>query len=121
MDKDYLGDEKNNEVRKLFNDKGENTNILNNVLTFLNQFHVDSVATKEFVKQLDEWEILEEKTVIINDKKEQFNINGLYVVNEEKLKNLSKKKRNDINDKNVIPLITAHLISLSNIQKLGVK
>ncbi len=121
LDKDYLGDEKNNEVRKLFNDKGENTNILNNVLTFLNQFHVDSVATKEFVKQLDEWEILEEKTVIINDKKEQFNISGLYVVNEEKLKNLSKKKKNDINDKNAMPLITAHLISLSNIQKLGVK
>lgn len=121
LDKDYLGDEKNNEVRKLFNDKGENTNILNNVLTFLNQFHADSLSTKEFVKQLDEWEILEEKTVIINDKKEQFNINGLYVVNEEKLKNLSKKKKNDINDKNAIPLITAHLISLSNIQKLGVK
>lgn len=121
LDKDYLDDEKNDETRKLFNDKGENTNILNNVLTFLNQFHADSLSTKEFVKQLDEWEILEEKTVIINDKKEQFNISGLYVVNEEKLKNLSKKKKNDINDKNAMPLITAHLISLSNIQKLGVK
>lgn len=121
LDKDYLDDEKNDETRKLFNDKGENTNILKNVLTFLNQFYADSLSTKEFIKQLDEWEILEEKTVIINDKKEQFNISGLYVVNEEKLKNLSKKKKNDINDKNAIPLITAHLISLSNIQKLGVK
>lgn len=40
------------------------------------------------------------------------------MINEEKLKNLSKKKKNEINDKNAIPLITAHLISLSNIQKL---
>lgn len=43
------------------------------------------MATKEFIKtQLDEWEILEERVVTINDKKEQSNISGLYVINEEK-------------------------------------
>ena len=118
LDKEYLSDERSDEIRKLFDDNGENTNILNKVVTFLNQFHLDSMATKEFIKQLDEWEILEERVVTINDKKEQSNISGLYVINEEKLKNLSKKKKNEINDKNAIPLITAHLISLSNIQKL---
>ena len=118
LDKDYLSDKKSDEIRRLFDDNGENTKMLNNVVSFLNQFHSDSIVTKDFIKQLDEWGILEEKTVTINNKKEQFNINGLYIINEEKLKNLSKKKKIEINDKNAIPFITAHLISLSNIQKL---
>jgi hypothetical protein len=122
LNKDSLIIDKKNESRKLFNDKGENTEFLNNVIGFLNQFYVDSMATKEFIKQLDEWELLEEKiATVITPNQEQFNINGLYIVNEEKLKHLSKKKKDEICNKNAIPLITAHLISLSNIQKLGIK
>lgn len=122
LNKDSLIIDKKNESRKLFNDKGENTEFLNNVIGFLNQFYVDSMATKEFIKQLDEWELLEEKiATVITPNQEQFNINGLYIVNEEKLNHLSKKKKDEICNKNAIPLITAHLISLSNIQKLGIK
>lgn len=122
LDKEYLSSDKKDESRKLFDDKGENSEFLNNVLMFLNQFQNDSIATKEFIKQLNEWELLEEKTAtVVTANQEQFNLTGLFIVNEDKLKHLSKKKRDEINDKNVIPLITAHLISLSNIQKLGVK
>ena len=122
VENDYLSSDENDESRKFFDDKGENSGFLNGVLNFLNQFHADSLATKEFIKQLDEWELLEEKVAtIVNDKKEQFNINGFYIVNEEKLKHLSKKRKEEICNKNATPLITAHLISLSNIQKIGVK
>ncbi len=122
IEKEFLSTDKKDESRKFFDDKNENTEFLNNVLNFLNQFQNDSTATKEFIKQLEEWELLEEKTAtIINEKKEQFNINGFYIVNEEKLKHLSKKKKEEICSKNATPLITAHLISLSNIQKLGIK
>lgn len=122
LDKEFLSKDKKDESRKLFDDKGENSELLNNALNFLNQFQADSIATKEFIKQLNDWELLEEKTAtVVTPNQEQFNITGLFIVNEEKLKHLSKKKRDEINDKNAIPLITAHLISLSNIQKLGVK
>lgn len=122
VEKEFLSVNKNDNVRKLFDDKQENTEFLNKVLTFLNQFHSDSIETREFIKQLDDWELLEEKrATIINKKNEQFNIDGLFIVNEEKLKHLSKKKKDEICNKNAIPLITAHLISLSNIQKLGIK
>jgi len=122
IEKEFLSTDKKDESRKFFDDKNENSEFLNNVLDFLNQFQNDSIATKEFIKQLDEWQLLEEKTAtIINEKKEQFNINGFYIVNEEKLKHLSKKKKEEICSKNATPLITAHLISLSNIQKLGIK
>ncbi len=38
-------------------------------------------------------------------------IKGAFVINEEKLRHLGKKKKKEINAKNAIPLITAHLIS----------
>ncbi len=118
IEKEYLIDSKKDD-KKLF-DKGNNSELLNNAIDFLNGFHFDSLTTKEFIKQLDEWELLEEKTAtIINEKNEQFNINGFFTVNEEKLKHLSKKRKEELCNKDMIPLITAHLISLSNIQKLG--
>lgn len=119
IEKEYLVDSKKDD-KKLF-DKGNNSELLNNAINFLNIFHSNSLETKEFIKQLNEWELLEEKTAtIINDKNEQFNINGFFIVNEEKLEHLSKKRKEELCNKNLTPLITAHLISLSNIQKLGV-
>ena len=56
---------------------------------------------------------------IVNSKNEKFTLGGFFIINEEKLKHLSKKKKDDICAKNAYALITAHLISLSNIQKLG--
>lgn len=121
LDKEYLIDSKNNEQRKLFNED-KNSEFLNSVLNFLNKFNNDSKITTNFIKQLDEWELLEEKTATITiSNKEQYNLKGLFIVNEEKLKHLSKKRKEELCSKDMIPLITAHLISLSNIQKLGIK
>ena len=119
--------EKNNDKtnnKKLFiNDNKEqttNSEFLNNVLAFLNEFQNDAIATTQFIKQLDELGVLEEKTATVKTQNnEAYNINGMFVINEDKLKHLSKKKQDDICSKNAIPLITAHLISLSNIARLG--
>ena len=120
LDKECLSTNKEDEGRKFFDNEGNNTEFLNNVLSFLSQFQNDAKATNGFIKQLEEWELLEEKVAtIVNQKQEQYNINGFYVVNEEKLKHLSKKKKEAICNNNATPLITAHLLSLSNIQKIG--
>jgi Holliday junction resolvase len=122
VDGDYKSEDTQDEVRKLFLEDGTNSEFLNGVLRFLNQFHGDALATEKFIKQLENWELLEERVAqIITPEGKNYNINGFYVVNEEKLKHLSKKKRDAICEKNVMPLITAHLISLSNIQKIGSK
>lgn len=106
--------------KKLFDENGNNSEFLNGVLGFLNQFYSDTLSTSEFIKQLESWELLEEKVAnVVNSKNEKYSLNGFFVVNEEKLKHLSKKKKDDICAKNAYALITAHLISLSNIHKLG--
>ena len=49
---DYL-DEKESS-KKLFEKDGENSEFLNGVITFLNQFYADSLATADFIKQLND-------------------------------------------------------------------
>ena len=117
---EYKSEDEKDASRKLFNEDGSNTEFLNSVISFLNQYQNDAVATTAFINQLNDWELLEEKTATITTADNKiYNINGLFIVNEEKLKHLSKKKQEDICNKNASPLITAHLISLSNIARLG--
>ena len=122
LDSGYLVENEDDKQKRLFDDSGDNTEFLNKILDFLNQFNLDSNATTEFIKKLEELDLLEEKVAtILNSNQEKFIINGFFIVNEDKLKHLSKKKKEEICNKNLSPLITAHLISLSNIQKLGMK
>jgi hypothetical protein len=119
IDKEYLT--KNKKDKKLFDDN-ENSEVLNGVVNFLNQYQNDAKSTSKFIKQLAEWQLLEEKSVSgTTQTNEQFKINGFYIVNEIKLKHLSKKRKEELCNKDLMPLITAHLISLSNIEKLRFK
>ena len=118
IDAEYLNEKESS--KKLFDENGNNSEFLNSAIGFLNQYYADTLSGNEFIKQLEDWELLEEKVVnIVNSKNEKFTLGGFFIVNEEKLKHLSKKKKDDICAKNAYALITAHLISLSNIQKLG--
>ncbi|MFA6144986.1 MAG: SapC family protein [Sulfurimonas sp.] len=122
MESDAKSEAEADRERKLFDAEGKASEFLNGVLGFMNQFQNDATATNNFIKQLDEWELLEEKTAqIMTPDQKSYQINGFYVVNEEKLQHLSKKKKQDICDQNAYPLITAHLISLSNIQRMGIR
>ena len=108
--------------RRFFDDDAKATPFLQTIMSFLTQFQNDAKATAVFIKQLDEWELLEARTAnIVTPAGETFTLNGFYVINEEKLRHLGKKKKEEIYAKNAIPLITAHLISLSNIQRMGNK
>ena len=116
------GDKSTNAERSFFDEEGKITPFLQGVVNFLTQFQNDAKATSEFIKQLEDWGLLEAKVAnITTPSGEPFSVDGFYIINEDKLKHLSKKKQEELNAKNVIPLITAHLISLSNVQRLGNK
>lgn len=121
IDTDSLSSNEEDAERKLFSDD-KPSEFSNGVLNFMNQFQSDALATANFIKQLNDWELLEERTMnVTTPKGENFSINGFYTINEEKLHHLSKKKKQDICDANAYPLITAHLLSLSNVQRLAIK
>jgi hypothetical protein len=122
IDTSALSEADEDKERKLFNDEEKPSQFTQGVLEFMNQFQRDAVATAGFIAQLDKWELLEEKSVqVITPDQKSHQINGFYTINEEKLQHLSKKKKQEICDQNVYPLITAHLISLSNVQRMGMR
>lgn len=122
VDTSALSQDEKDKERRVFDDEGKPSEFINGVLQFMNQFQGDAIATANFIAQLYQWELLEEKTAqIITPDQKSYQINGFYVINEEKLHHLSKKKKQEICDQNAYPLITAHLISLSNVQRMGLR
>lgn len=119
VENEYIENEAKDEKRKLFTNEGENSEFLNSIMLFLNDYQKDAMVTTNFIKHLDEMELLEEKNIQATDAKgEKFTINGFFAVNEEKLQHLGKKKKEKICNEGLSPFITAHLISLGCIQKL---
>ena len=106
--------------RHFFDEKEETTPFVTNVLTFMNQVQNSTKATKEFIETLVEMEVLEESAISgKNAEGKEISLNGFWILKEEKLDKLTKKNKAKLCEKNYMQAITAHLISLSNIQGLS--
>ena len=106
--------------RYFFDDKEETTEFVGNVLNFMNQVQNASKATKEFIETLSEMDLLEESNITGKDTEgKDISINGFWIMKEEKLEKLTKKNKTKLCEKNYMQPLTAHLISLSNIQTLA--
>ncbi len=118
-DSTYKTTKEANPTKAFFDENGNNSEFLNGTLRFLTNFQADALSTAKFVSELEKLELLEQKSATIKTlSNETITINGFFVLNEDKLKNLNEKKKSDLCKRGAIPLITAHLISLSNIRKL---
>jgi hypothetical protein len=105
---------------RLFTDSGEQTKFLEEIMKFLNEYHMGAETTSNFVQDLENWGLLELKNATVTRPNgENFNIEGFYAVSEEKLNQLDEDKKIEICKKGAVPFITAHLISLSNLKKLA--
>ncbi|AHJ13463.1 SapC family protein [Sulfurospirillum multivorans] len=109
-----------NQPRALFKEDKTPSDLTKNTLDFLIRFQGELQACSAFVKELEAWELLVEKSATVLDEEgKTHTINGFFTLNEEKLNHLSEKKKLDICKKGATPFMTAHLISLSNIRRLG--
>jgi len=108
-----------NKDRCFFDKDGNASELTKNAMKFLIEIQNTVQATEQFIKDLIELDLLEEKTAqIVSKEGETHAVNGLFVVSEQKLGALSDKKKAELCKKGAIPLITAHLISLGNIHRL---
>lgn len=121
VDKDYKIASKDDDKRKLFTQDGEHSDFLEDTLKFMNHYHMDSLRTTNFIKELESLELLVQKNFQVKNKDGKIvNINDFYIVNEEKLHHLSEKKKEKICKSGLSNFITAHLISITNVFKLAV-
>jgi len=118
IDEAYSGlNEKDGEA--LFDDKGANTPFLQNALDFLNRYQVEYMRTDRFCQRLKDAGLLME----MNAKADLFDgtsfmVNGLMIVDERKLLQMGDKEALEIFRSGELSWVYAHLVSLSNMNRL---
>jgi hypothetical protein len=102
----------------LFDDRGEPTQMIENVKRYLSELQQMEVATNGFTRFLAEHNLLTPLSLSVRDNRQVKNILGCYVINEERLNNLSGELFLEIRKKAYLPAIYAHLISLAQTERL---
>jgi SapC len=98
----------------LFEDE-KPTEHLNAILKFCEDFEIAGQRTAAFVKELQELDILIDGEVSIqpSDAAQPFVYRGFRMVDEQKFRDLNGDQLRKINQNGILPLIVAHLFSLS--------
>jgi hypothetical protein len=112
------------EGERLFKEDGTDTQFLTNAVSFLGEFQQGISRTRWFMKQLSDHDLLEPRNIRLQKEAKDgveaksINLNGLFVVNEEKLRTLDEKTVVEFAREGVFGWIYAHLLSLTNIDRL---
>ncbi|NMP17796.1 SapC family protein [Thalassotalea sp. Y01] len=106
------------EGNALFQDNGEETEYLARRKQALGKFFENSHITKAFTKELVDRELLIPQNLDIQANGEKIQINGLYIVDEKKLNELSDEEFLTLRKRGMIGPIYAHLNSVNQIHRL---
>ena len=102
----------------LFDDKGEPTQVIENVKRYLGELQQMDTLTNSFCKFLAEHNMFTPLNMRVRDNDKVKNVSGCYVVNEERLNNLSDERFLEIKNKGYLAPLYAHLISLAQTERL---
>jgi hypothetical protein len=103
----------------LFNAAGSDTPFLRNALDFLSRYQAEYLRTEAFCQRLEQAGLLMEmnaKADLVDGR--SFTINGLLIVDEKKLMALPDATALALFRAGELHLISMHLVSLSNMQRL---
>jgi SapC len=103
----------------MFDEQGNPTQVIENVKHYLSELQQMDQITHEFTKFLVQNNLLTPLNMRVNAANQVRNITGCYVINEERLNNFSDQKFLEVRQKGYLPAIYAHLISLSQIERLA--
>lgn len=102
----------------LFDEKGEPTQVIENVKRYLGELQQMDILTQGFCKFLAENNMFTPLNMRVRDHDRIRNITGCYVINEERLNNLSDELFLEMRSKRYLPAIYAQLVSLAQIDRL---
>jgi hypothetical protein len=107
------------EGEALFDDAGANTPFLQNALDFLNRYQIEHMRTERFCKHLADNGLLVEMSAKAELKDgSSYLVNGLMVVDEQKLLALPDEKALQVFRAGELSWVYAHLMSLPNLNGL---
>ena len=102
----------------LFDAAGSPTQVIENVKRYLSELQQMEVLTREFCGFLAEHNMFTPLNLQVLENGNVKKIAGCYVINEERLNNLSDELFLAIKNKRYLPAVYAHLISLGQTERL---
>jgi hypothetical protein len=102
----------------LFDEKGTPTQVIDNVKRYLGELQQMDVLTHNFCKFLAANNMFTPLNMRVRDNDKVKNVSGCYVVNEERLNNLSDERFLEIKNLSYLAPLYAHLISLAQTERL---
>lgn len=113
---DLLSDTEGN---AMFDDKGEPTQVIENVKRYLSELQQMDALTHEFTKAMTELNMLTPLNLRVREGGDRVkNIAGCWVINEDRLNGLTSDRFQELRAKHYLPAIYAQLISLGQIERL---
>ncbi|MBF0195363.1 MAG: SapC family protein [Magnetococcales bacterium] len=109
---------KKTEGLPLFNEDGSPTELLQDKIDFFSNLKREEQKTELFVKLLDDAGLLVPKKVLSNKHSEKC-FTGFYIVDKQKFATLDAEVFISFRQKNILPLIYAHLASLDRFENLA--
>jgi hypothetical protein len=106
------------EGEPLFDNEGNPTTLIDNIKRFLLEIHRFDTITDQFSGLLRECNLLTPFNIKAKIGESGMNINGIYALNEERLKTISDKRFLELRDKQFLGPIYAHLVSLGRFERL---
>jgi len=106
---------------RLFKEDGTDSELLTNAVKFLGEFQQHVGRTQWFMEQLRKHNLLEPRNIRLEKDGKSINLNGLFVVSEEKLRQLDEKTTQEFLREGVLGWIYAHLLSLGNIDRVSMR
>lgn len=104
---------------RLFKEDGTDSETLTHAVNFLGEFQSHVARTQWFMEQLRKHELLEPQSIRLDKKDgESVNLNGLFIVSEERLRKLDAATAEAFLREGVFGWIYAHLVSLANIDRV---
>ena len=102
----------------MFDDKGEPTQVIENVKRYLSELQQMDRMTQDFTRFLQSQNLLTPLNMRVNATAQARNITGWYVINEEGLSAFSDPLFLEVRHKGYLPAMYAHLMSLPQIERL---
>ncbi|MET0331372.1 MAG: SapC family protein [Dyella sp.] len=118
LDETYEGFDAS-EGERLFKEDGSDTEMLTKAVGFLGEFQEHVSRTQWFMAQLRKHNLLEPRSITLSKEGRSLNLNGLFVVSEERLRQLDEKTAHEFLKEGVYGWIYAHLLSLTNIERVA--
>lgn len=102
-----------------YKDNGENSDTINNILTFLTEVHNSYEKTIQICTFLNKYNLFDDWNITVNRGSKKIELNGLYKINETILNSLDANSLFELQNVRALGLAYAHIFSILNVPLLG--